>query len=50
VVVNYAAGRGDSADEVELSTIARTLETAMDKVVALLEHVVSHATSVWSDA
>jgi 5'-deoxy-5'-methylthioadenosine phosphorylase len=40
VVVNHAAGRGDSALEVSMEGIAQVLETAMDRVRALLEHVV----------
>jgi 5'-methylthioadenosine phosphorylase len=40
VVVNHAAGRGDSADAVSMDGIARVLESAMDKVRALLDHVV----------
>src|SRR5512135_3376694 len=40
VVVNHAAGRGDSATQVSLEGIARGLETAMDKVRSLLEHVI----------
>lgn len=40
VVVNHAAGRGDSTTQVSLEGIARVLETAMDKVRALLEHVI----------
>jgi 5'-methylthioadenosine phosphorylase len=39
VVVNHAAGRGDSAQRVSMDGIARVLETAMDKVRALLEHI-----------
>jgi 5'-methylthioadenosine phosphorylase len=39
VVVNHAAGRGDSAQEVSMEAIAAVLETAMDRVRALLEHV-----------
>jgi 5'-methylthioadenosine phosphorylase len=39
VVVNHAAGRGDSAMEVSMEAIAKILETAMDRVRALLEHV-----------
>ncbi len=39
VVVNHAAGRGDSAHEVSMEAIAAILETAMDRVRALLEHV-----------
>jgi 5'-methylthioadenosine phosphorylase len=39
VVVNHAAGRGDSATEVSMEAIAKVLETAMDRVRALLEHV-----------
>ena len=40
VVVNHAAGRGDSARQVSMEGIARVLEAAMDKVRALLDHVV----------
>jgi 5'-methylthioadenosine phosphorylase len=40
VVVNHAAGRGDSAKQVSMEGIARVLEAAMDKVRALLDHVV----------
>ena len=40
VVVNHAAGRGDSAIEISMDGIAQVLETAMDRVRALLEHVV----------
>jgi 5'-deoxy-5'-methylthioadenosine phosphorylase len=40
VVVNHAAGRGDSALEVSMEGIAQVLETATDRVRALLEHVV----------
>ena len=40
VVVNHAAGRGESAQAISMDGIARVLETAMDKVRALLEHVV----------
>ena len=40
VVVNHAAGRGDSAIEISMEGIAQVLETAMDRVRALLEHVV----------
>jgi len=39
VVVNHAAGRGDSTLQVSMEGIARVLETAMDRVRALLEHV-----------
>jgi 5'-methylthioadenosine phosphorylase len=39
VVVNHAAGRGDSAMEVSMEAIARILEAAMDRVRSLLEHV-----------
>ena len=40
VVVNHAAGRGESVHAISMDGIARVLETAMDKVRALLEHVV----------
>ncbi|HZQ62714.1 MAG TPA: S-methyl-5'-thioinosine phosphorylase [Casimicrobiaceae bacterium] len=39
VVVNHAAGRGDSADHISMEKILEVLETAMDKVRRLLEHV-----------
>jgi 5'-methylthioadenosine phosphorylase len=39
VVVNHAAGRGDSSEQVSMDDIAKVLETAMDKVRVLLEHV-----------
>jgi 5'-methylthioinosine phosphorylase len=39
VVVNHAAGRGDSARQVSMEGIANVLETAMDKVRALLDHI-----------
>src|SRR6478735_3040320 len=40
VVVNHAAGRGDSAAHVSMEGIAKVLEEAMDRVRALIEHVV----------
>ena len=40
VVVNHAAGRGDSATQISMDGIVRVLETAMDKVRALLDHLV----------
>lgn len=40
VVVNQAAGRGDSARSISMSGIATVLETAMDKVRALIDRVV----------
>ena len=39
VVVNHAAGRGDSAQQVSMEGIARVLDAAMERVRALLEHV-----------
>ena len=39
VVVNHAAGRGDSAQAISLDGIVRTLEGGMERVRALLEHV-----------
>src|SRR5437868_2540879 len=39
VVVNHAAGRADSAEEVSMERIARVLETAMDRVHMLLKHL-----------
>jgi len=40
VVVNHAAGRGDSAAAISMEGIAKVLESAMDRVRALLDHVV----------
>ena len=40
VVVNHAAGRGDSAAVVSMEGIASVLENAMDKVRALIRHIV----------
>jgi 5'-methylthioadenosine phosphorylase len=40
VVVNHAAGRGDSTAEVSMDGIARVLESGMERVRALLEQVV----------
>ena len=40
VVVNQAAGRGDSAQSVSMQRIARVLETAMDRVKILIGYVV----------
>jgi 5'-methylthioadenosine phosphorylase len=40
VVVNHAAGRGESAQQVSMGGIVQVLEGAMDKVRALLDHVV----------
>jgi 5'-methylthioadenosine phosphorylase len=39
VVVNHAAGRGDSAQAISLEGIVRTLEGGMERVRSLLEHV-----------
>ncbi|MDQ6618278.1 MAG: S-methyl-5'-thioinosine phosphorylase [Pseudomonadota bacterium] len=39
VVVNHAAGRGDSTEHISLESIADVLESAMDKVRLLLEQV-----------
>ena len=39
VVVNHAAGRGDSGQRISMDNIADVLEAAMDKVRTLLEHV-----------
>jgi 5'-methylthioadenosine phosphorylase len=40
VVVNHAAGRGDSAQQISMEGIARVIESGMDKVRVLLDHVV----------
>ncbi len=39
VVVNHAAGRGDSAQAISMDGITLVLEAAMDRVRTLLEHV-----------
>ncbi|CAG0990787.1 5'-methylthioadenosine phosphorylase [Burkholderiales bacterium] len=39
VVVNHAAGRGDSAETISMDALSRTLESGIDKVRALLEHL-----------
>ncbi len=39
VVANYAAGRGDSAKRIEFDEITRVLDTAMDQVRSVLEHL-----------
>jgi len=39
VVVNHAAGRGDSAQAISMAGITGVLEAAMDRVRTLLEHV-----------
>ena len=41
VVVNHAAGRGESAAQISMEGISQVLETAMDRVRALLDHVVT---------
>ncbi len=41
VVVNHAAGRGDSATRISLEGIARVLETGMDRVRSLIEHAIA---------
>ena len=40
VVVNHAAGRGDSSERISMDGINKVLHAAMDKVRALLEHIV----------
>jgi 5'-methylthioadenosine phosphorylase len=41
VVVNHAAGRGESAQAIALDRIVAVLETAMEKVRRLIDHVVA---------
>jgi 5'-methylthioadenosine phosphorylase len=43
VVVNHAAGRGESEQGVSIERIAGVLETAMDKVRTLIHHVVGNS-------
>jgi hypothetical protein len=38
--VNHAAGRGESVQQISMEGIARVIESAMDKVRALLEQLV----------
>jgi len=45
VVVNHAAGRGDSTEQISMEGIAKVLEAAMDRVRTLLDHVVPTATT-----
>jgi len=40
VVVNQAAGRGDSAQSISIERFADVLESAMDKVKTLIDQVV----------
>ena len=39
VVVNHAAGRGDSEQRISMENILAVLETAMEKVRTLIEHI-----------
>ena len=39
VIVNHAAGRGDSADAISMDAMAQTLDEGMDKVRQLLDHI-----------
>ena len=50
VVVNHAAGRGDSTSHVSMESIANVLESAMDNVRALIQHVVPLVPSEPRDA
>ena len=43
VVVNQAAGRGDSAQAISIERIAGVLESAMDKVKTLIGHLVQES-------
>jgi len=43
VVVNHAAGRADSADQISMESIAKVLESAMDRIHALLTHLAAVA-------
>jgi 5'-methylthioadenosine phosphorylase len=45
VVVNHAAGRGDSTQQISMESIARVLEPAIDRVHTLLTHVAPLAVS-----
>jgi len=40
VVVNHAAGRGDSAEAIAMDALVRTLDAGMENVRALLDHLV----------
>ena len=40
VIVNHAAGRGESVQAISIDRIAGILEGAMDKVKTLIDHVV----------
>jgi 5'-methylthioadenosine phosphorylase len=39
VVVNAAAGRGESSQQISMEGIAKVLETSMDRVRSLLDHI-----------
>ena len=43
VVVNHAAGRADSADQISMESIAKVLESAMDRIHVLLTHLAAVA-------
>ncbi len=45
VVVNHAAGRGESSQQVSMEKIVAVLESAMDKVRTLIDHVAHYGTS-----
>jgi 5'-methylthioadenosine phosphorylase len=40
VIVNHAAGRGDSTEAISMEALVRTLDRGMDKVRSLLDHLV----------
>ncbi len=44
VVVNHAAGRGDSGEAISMNALLATLEGGMEKVRSLLEHLAPIAT------
>src|SRR5439155_19244638 len=46
VVVNQAAGRGDSAQAISIQRIAGVLESAMDKVNTLIDHLVQESAAL----
>jgi 5'-deoxy-5'-methylthioadenosine phosphorylase len=50
VVVNHAAGRGDSALNVSMASIANVLEAGMDRVRSLIEHIVPRVPPAARDA
>jgi len=50
VIVNHAAGRGDSAQGISMGELVRTLEGGMERVRVLLDHLVQRVPSMPPEA